>query len=247
MNEQKLKYSSIETFGTQDGPGIRFVLFLQGCNLRCIYCHNPETWSCNKGKEISINEILEKVENQRCYFGKKGGVTISGGEPMLQARELLSLFKELKLKNINIAIDTNATILNDDVKELLKFTDLVLVDIKAICNDVYQKITYTKLNTSKQFEFIDYLESIKKSYWIRYVLTPNMNSDEKQIEKIGKYISKLQFLERFDILPYHTMSKEKYEFLNLEYKAEDIEIPNVELIKKTESILKKYFENIYVK
>lgn len=238
-----MKINSIETFGTHEGPGIRFVVFVQGCNLNCIYCHNPETIPFGSNKNYNTKILIEMALRQKSYFGKKGGVTVSGGEPLLQAKAIREFFIELKKEKIHTTIDTNASIINDDVKELLEYTDLFLVDIKAANPKKHKEITGIEGNSMK---FIDFLEENKKKYWVRYVLIPEMTDDPDEIDRIAIYLSKMKYLERLEILPYHCLAKEKYEKLKLTYRN-DLRSPTKEELESVKSCFSRHLKQVFIR
>lgn len=228
---------SFESFGTKDGPGIRFVFFLQGCPLRCLYCHNPDTWNmCKVQYEMTPDEAFNEVRKVKAFI--KGGVTISGGEPMLQPDFVASIFKLCKDEGMHTAVDTSGFILNDKVKEVLKYTDLVLLDIKHINPDKYQILTQKPLDPT--IKFIKYLEDIDKAIWVRYVLVPGYSDDETDLHNWAKYVSGLKNIERVDILPFHQMGMQKWKELNQEYKLAEVNPPSVEQVSKATEIFRSY-------
>ncbi len=215
----KSSIASIESFGTVDGPGIRTVVFFNECKLRCIYCHNPEMW--NKGKNNMTDiELVESILKNRLYFGKSGGVTFSGGEPLLQKEFLVSVCKKLKKENIHIALDTCGVGTNYD-EEILKYVDLVLLDIKHTNSDGYLKITRTN-NFNKQEEFINKLNKLNKKVWIRQVIVPNITDSIEYIKSLKEYLKKIKNIEKIDFLPYHKLGEEKYIKLNIPYACKNI-------------------------
>ncbi len=240
-----LRVHSMESFWTHEGPGIRFVLFLQWCMFKCLYCHNPDTISFTWGNEISIEEITKKVLQVKPYFGKKWGFTVSWWEPLLQSKELIRLFEELKSKWIHIAVDTNWFIWNDDVKKVIELTDLFLVDIKHIDSKKHKEIT-TKPNTNT-LKFIDYLESQNKDMWIRYVLVPWYTDQTRYIEQIGERFWNHKHIKRIEILPYHHLWVYKWEALWWEYKLKNVWYPSWENIEQTKAIFEKYFKKVLVR
>ena len=240
-----LRVHSIETLGANEGPGIRMVLFLQGCKLRCVYCHNPDTHEIKAGTEYSTEDILKLVLRYKPYFKTTGGLTVSGGEPMLQAKELIPLFKEIKNHGLTNVIDTCGFIFNDDVKELLKYTDLVLLDVKEI--DEESHIRLTKVSNKKTLEMAKYLEDNSISTWIRFVLMPEYTDNFEHIELLGQHFKDYKCIDRIEILPYHTLGVHKYDNLNIEYPARHIEAPSRELIEKVKDILQKYFKKVLVR
>ncbi|MDR1090080.1 MAG: pyruvate formate lyase-activating protein [Prevotella sp.] len=229
---------SFESFGTKDGPGIRFVVFMQGCPLRCLYCHNPDTWNMQDNKmDMSPDEVFTEIKKVKNFI-RTGGVTVSGGEPLLQADFILELFKLCKEDNIHTAIDTSGYILNYKVKEVLTYTDLVLLDVKHINSEKYKELTARPLEPT--LKFIEYLNEINKPVWLRYVLVPGFTDDEKDLNEWAKYVSQFRNVERVDILPFHQMGIHKWEEMGKEYKLKDVRTPTKEEIEKATNILKSY-------
>ena len=232
----KGRISSIETLGTLDGPGIRYVVFLQGCKLRCLYCHNPETWDINgKVEEISPQELVENVEKYKNYFGKDGGVTFSGGEPLLQPEFLLESLKLCKEKGIHTCLDT-AGVGFGEYDEILKFVDLVILDVKAVEAAEYKKIT--GLNMDKFCEFVDNCQRLNNKLWLRQVIVPNLNDDKQHIEKLNNFVSKLKNVEKVELLPYRTIGVHKYKTLNLKYRLEGVAELSESKLKELNGYLK---------
>ena len=229
--------NSIETLGTLDGPGIRFVVFFQGCKLRCLYCHNPETWNINSNEavEISPQELVEKVEKYKNYFGEDGGVTFSGGEPLLQPEFLLECLKLCKEKNIHTCLDT-AGFGFGDYDEILKHTDLVILDIKAVESDEYTSITGQKMQ--KFFEFLDAVQKQNNKLWLRQVIVPNINADKEHVLKLKEFAKTLKNVEKIELLPYKTIGVHKYKTLNLHYRLEGVEELSQEKLDELNSYLK---------
>ncbi len=213
---------SMESFGTVDGPGIRFVLFLQGCHLKCKYCHNRDTWDIKGGEEKTLEEIIEKIKNYKNYITiSGGGVTVTGGEPLLQVKFLIELFKELKKENIHTCIDTSGMVnITDDIKELLQYTDLVLLDIKHIDDEKCKNLV--GVSNKKELEFARYLSDNNIKMWIRQVLVPGYTDDEKDLQKLKEFIGTLKTVEKIQILKYHSMGKYKWEKLGLKYSLEGV-------------------------
>ena len=232
------KVHSIESFGTVDGPGIRFVLFLQGCHLECKYCHNRDTWDINGGEYKSVDDIMEKVIDYKNYIiPSGGGVTVTGGEPLLQVKFLIEFFKRLKKEGINTCIDTSGMVaLTEDIKEVLKMTDLVLLDIKHIddekCKDLVGK------SNKKELEFAKYLSDNNIKMWIRQVLIQGYTDDEKDLIKLKEFIDTLHTVEKVQILPYHSMGKYKWEKLGLKYGLDGVREATTEEVEKAKKILK---------
>lgn len=228
---------SFETFGTKDGPGIRFVLFMQGCPLRCLYCHNPDTWNKQDAKHFfTPEEVFEEFYKVRNFV--RGGITISGGEPMLQPEFVLELFKICKENGIHTAVDTSGIYLNEKVKEVLKYTDLVLLDIKHIDPRKYKNLTKAEL--SHTLKFMDFLASENKAVWLRYVLVPGYTDDEKDLQEWARYASQFNNVERVDILPFHQMAIHKWEELNKEYELKEVQSPTSDQIKKATEIFQSF-------
>ena len=210
--------ASIETFGTVDGPGIRTVVFFNGCNLRCIYCHNPEMWI--KGKDnMTVTELVEKILRNIEYYGKEGGVTFSGGEPLLHQPFLIEVCKELKKHNIHIALDTAGVGLGN-YEELLKYIDLIIFDVKHVTEEGYKKVT--RIDTDESLNFLEVCNRLNKKFWIRQVIVPGIMDNEEYLYLLKDYLKKIKNIEKIEFLPYHKLGEEKYEKLNLPYPCKDI-------------------------
>ena len=231
------KVHSIESFGTVDGPGIRFVLFLQGCQLQCKYCHNRDTWDINGGEYKSVDEIVEKINRYKNYIiPSGGGVTVTGGEPLIQASFVLELFKKLKENGIHTCVDTSGMFaLTDGIKEVLKYTDLVLLDIKHIDDEKCKELV--GVSNKKELEFARYLSDNNIKMWIRQVLVPGYTDDGQDLLKLKNFLSTLKTVEKIQILPYHNMGKYKWEKLGLEYPLEGVREANQEDIDIAKKIL----------
>ncbi len=234
------KVHSVESFGTVDGPGIRFVIFLQGCSLRCKYCHNRDTWDINGGEYKSVDEIIEKIKNYKNYIiPSGGGVTVTGGEPLLQAKFLVELFKRLKEENIHTCIDTSGMFgITDDIKKVLELTDLVLLDIKHIDDEKCKKLVGS--SNKKELEFARYLSDNGIKMWIRQVLVPGYTDDEADLIKLGGFIRSLKTVEKVQVLPYHSMGKYKWEKLGKKYELEGVREATQEDVKRAENLIKYY-------
>ena len=213
---------STESFGTVDGPGIRFVVFFQGCPMRCLYCHNPDTWGIGKGTEMSVEDILSQYEGVK-EFLKGGGITATGGEPLVQLGFLTELFESAKKKGIHTCLDTSGVLFTpgDTVKfeRLAECTDLVMLDIKHINSEKHKALTGH--GTEKILAFAGFLSQRGVPIWIRHVVVPGVTDDEASLYELGRFISGLKTLKALDVLPYHTMAKEKYKKLGLEYPLGD--------------------------
>lgn len=214
---------SIESCGTVDGPGIRFVVFFQGCPMRCAYCHNPDTWDFNVNKKMSVEEILKKYDGVK-EFLRNGGLTATGGEPMAQIDFLTMLFKAAKQKDIHTTLDTSGITFGETnikkVDELMKYTDLVMLDIKHIDSEQHNKLT-GHVNTNI-LNFARYLSDKKIPVWIRHVVVPNVTFNKTYLTQLGEFLSTLDNIQALDVLPYHDMAIPKYENLGIEYSLKDI-------------------------
>ena len=230
------KIHSIETFGTVDGPGIRFVAFFQGCNLQCKYCHNRDTWDINAGTYISIDELFDNILKYKTYIMPNGGFTASGGEPLLQSHFLISLFKKLKDIGIHTAIDTSGMVeLTDNIKELLSLTDLVLLDIKHINPEKSKELI--GFTNEKELKLAKYLSDNNIPIWIRQVIIPGITDNKEDLLELKNFINSLKTVKKVELLPYHNLGKYKWEQLGFEYKLENIRTANSEDIEKAKSIL----------
>lgn len=233
MTESKGYISSIETMGLVDGPGIRIVFFLQGCPLRCLFCHNPETWSKVGGIEMTPTEVVEKIKKYKNYFGEEGGVTFSGGEPLTQKEFLLETLKLCKKNNINTAIDTSGV--GIDYEEILKYTDLVIWDVKAYEKESYKKMTGMDIDSS--LKFLETCQKLNKKMWIRQVIVPGINDTNEYIIGLKKFIKDLKNIEKKELLPYETLGVHKYKELNIPYRLEGVKPMNVERCNELNKLL----------
>jgi pyruvate formate lyase activating enzyme len=213
------KIKQIETMGLVDGPGLRVVVFMQGCPLRCLFCHNPEMWSHEGGTDVTPEELVRRILKYKNYFGTEGGVTFSGGEPLSQPAFLKECLKLCKTVNINTCLDTSGVGNGEFYDDILKYTDLVLYDIKALTNDKYREMT--GLEIDKSLEFLSLCEKLNKKLWIRCVIVPGINDTDEYVAALSETIKKIKNVERVEFLPYHTMGKIKYENLNIPYRLEN--------------------------
>lgn len=226
---------STESFGAADGPGVRFIVFMQGCHMRCRYCHNPDTWKMDGGDEVTADEILKRALRFKPYWGKDGGITISGGEPLLQIDFVIELFKKAKELGINTCIDTAGNPFTKEepffskFEELMKYTDLLLLDLKEI-NPARHK-DLTGFDNSNIIEMAKYLSEINKPVWIRHVLVPEHSDFDEDLDALGDFIDTLSNVDRVEILPYHTLGKFKWENLGISYTLENISPPSAERIE----------------
>lgn len=235
--ENTLKVHSIETFGTVDGPGIRFVVFLQGCPLKCMYCHNRDTWEINAGNITNISDLVDEIKRYFPYIkSSNGGVTVSGGEPLLQAKMVTELFKELKKYNVHTALDTAGSLpINDDIKELLNFTDLVLLDIKHIVDEKAKVLT--GMSNKNNLTFAKYLSDNNIPVWIRQVIVPGYTDDEKDLLLLKDFLSTLTNVKKIELLPYHDLGKFKWKEMNLVYPLEGVRTATNDDINRVKKIL----------
>lgn len=235
---------SIETFGTVDGPGVRFVVFFQGCPMRCQYCHNPDTWDMSEGKEKTADEILEMFERNRSFY-RTGGITATGGEPMVQMDFLIELFTKAKEKDIHTCLDTSGIMFAEDrdseafakIEALMQVTDLVMLDIKHIEDAPHQKLTGQ--SNEKILGFANYLDEIGKSVWIRHVVVPGITDKEEELSKLGEFLKTLSNVEKLEVLPYHTLGENKYENMGMEYPLKGVPQLSKEEAIDAERIIRK--------
>ena len=233
---------SIETFGSLDGPGIRFVIFVQGCAMRCLFCHNPDTWKLEGGTKRSPDSLIEQALRYRPYWGDEGGTTVSGGEPLLQIDFLLELFQKAKAHGISTCIDTAGQPFRssgpwfDRFQELMKVTDLLLMDIKHINPDMHRKLTsHPNDNIIAMFR---YLDEIHKPIWIRHVLLPGYTDNDEYLRQTRAFIDTLHNVKHIDVLPFHKMGEFKWKELGYDYKLWDTKSPTQERVQNAIRILK---------
>lgn len=233
----KGKIHSFETFGAVDGPGIRFIIFVQGCALRCKYCQNRDTWDQNSGKEYTVDELVEKVLRYKNYFDASGGgVTVSGGEPLLQPDFLIELFTKLKSLGISTAVDTSGNVaITDKIKKVIELTDLFLLDIKCINDDICKELVGH--SNKLELEFAKYLSDNNKKIWIRQVIVPGITDNETDLKDLKEFLSKLKTVEKIDILPYHNLGKYKWENLGLDYPLENTRTATSDDVARVKKIL----------
>lgn len=214
---------STESFGTVDGPGVRFVVFMQGCPMRCLYCHNPDTWAHDAGVQMDAAEVLEKMTRNLPFY-ETGGITVTGGEPLLQLDFVTELFSLAKGAGIHTCLDTSGITFDKSHTEkfdrLMDVCDLIMLDIKHM--DEGEHIHLTGASNSHVFDFMDYLKFKNKAVWVRHVLVPGITDDEKQLRSLGTYLKGFPNVERIDVLPYHTLGVTKYESLGIPYPLKDV-------------------------
>lgn len=241
-----LQIHSIETFGTHDGPGIRLVLFTQGCNLRCLYCHNPDTQDLHnpQARQWSTAAIVDLLRKQANYFSNGGGLTVSGGEPVLQARDLSDLFHACQAEGIHTCLDTSGSVFNKDTRRLYELTDLVLLDVKHI-DPVWHK-RLTGMDNQATLENAAHREQTGKEMWLRYVLVPEYSDQSEHLHAWGQHFANYKSVTRVEILPYHELGKHKYELLGRKYELTHIKPPTAAQVEQAAEIFRQYFDTVVV-
>lgn len=241
MSEIIGRVNSLESFGSVDGPGVRYIVFLKGCHMRCKYCHNPETWSLEGGMEMTPSQVMEKAIRFKAYWKNGGGITVSGGEALVQIDFVIELFKLAKAKGINTCLDTSGNPFSMDPEYLKKFnelmslTDTFLLDIKIIDDEKHKILTgWTNKNI---LELAKYLSDNNKDMWIRNVLVPGVTDDKEDLEGLRDFVASLKTVKRFEVLPYHTLGVVKYEELGIKYELEGVLPPTKEEIQRANDIL----------
>lgn len=237
--EQKIaRIHSFESFGAVDGPGIRFVIFMQGCSLKCKYCQNRDTWDLQGGTEYTVDELVAKVSRYKNYFDVSGGgVTVSGGEPLLQAPFLVEFFAKLKSHGISTAVDTSgAFAITYTIKKVIALTDVFLLDIKCINDEICKDLT--GVSNKRELEFARYLSDHNKDMWIRQVLVPGYTDKEEDLKKLKEFLSTLKTVKKVEILPYHDLGKFKWLELGLKYELEGVRVANSDDVDRAKKILR---------
>ena len=234
---------SVESFGSVDGPGIRFLIFLQGCPMRCQFCHNPDSWKTGIGEERTADELLDQAERFRAYWGDNGGITVSGGEALLQIDFLLELFEKAKQRGIGTCLDTSAQLFTrkspffEKFERLMELTDTVLLDIKHIDDEEHRKLTrHSNVNI---LDCARYLSEIDKPVWVRHVLIPGITDKDEYLFRLRDFLSTLHNIERIEVLPYHTLGVYKYEKLGIDYPLKDVQPPAAERMANANDILQQ--------
>lgn len=241
----QIRVHSYESMGTFDGPGLRYVVFLQGCPFRCLYCANPDTIDpVGQSKLTDPDYIVEQAVSMKPFFGKRGGITFSGGEPTVQAEALVPLFRRLKTEGIHICVDSNGGVWNSHVEELLSLADLVLLDVKEFNSKRHEHIT-GRPNT-QTLRTAEWLEEHQHPFWLRYVLVPGLSDNEEDIRALGEHFKDYKTIERVELLPYHTLGVHKYEALGWTYKLEGVKENTPEQLERAESLLREYFPQLIV-
>lgn len=234
---------SVESFGSVDGPGIRFLIFLQGCPMRCQFCHNPDSWKTGIGEERTADELLDQAERFRAYWGDNGGITVSGGEALLQIDFLLELFEKAKQRGIGTCLDTSAQLFTrkspffEKFERLMDLTDTVLLDIKHIDDEEHRKLT--RHSNANILDCARYLSEIDKPVWIRHVLIPGITDKDEYLVRLRDFLSTLHNIERIEVLPYHTLGVYKYEKLGIDYRLKDVQPPEAERVANANDILQQ--------
>ncbi|RJE86950.1 pyruvate formate lyase-activating protein [Paenibacillus sp. 1011MAR3C5] len=233
----KGRIHSIETFGTVDGPGIRFVLFMQGCALQCRFCHNPDTWDTSSGRQVTVDDILQELEPYLPYYrASGGGVTVTGGEPTLQAPFVAELFKACKERyGLHTALDSSGFCEPSHAAELMRYTDLVLLDLKQMNREKHQWLT-TQPN-ERIIAFAQWLSARKQPMWIRHVLIPGVTDHAADLQALGEFVGKLSAVEKLELLPYHRMGVYKWQQLGREYTLDDVQSPTEREVNRAKGII----------
>ncbi|MDP8170693.1 pyruvate formate lyase 1-activating protein [Pasteurella skyensis] len=237
----KARIHSFESCGTVDGPGIRFILFLQGCLMRCKYCHNRDTWDLHSGKEITVEELMKEVVTYKHFMNATGGgVTASGGEAVLQMEFVRDWFRACKKEGINTCLDTNGFVrhYSEVVDEMLEVTDLVLLDLKQLNNDIHKNLI--GVSNKRTLEFARYLHQKNQKTWIRYVVVPGYTDDDDSVHRLGKFIEGMDNIEKVELLPYHRLGEHKWETMGEEYELADVQPPSKEKLVHIQKILEGY-------
>ncbi|MDD7348153.1 MAG: pyruvate formate-lyase-activating protein [Clostridiales bacterium] len=211
---------SIESFGAVDGPGIRTVFFLQGCPARCAYCHNPDTWNPNGGREVEVDEIVHKAKRGVPYYGDDGGVTFSGGEPLIHGEFLLEAIDALHDEEISVAIDTSGTYFDEFSDMVIEKADMLLLDVKHIDEHMFRELTGT--GQGPLFDIIESINEHRTPIWIRQVIVPGLNDTEEYVKSLNQFIQRIKSVKKVELLPYHTMATDKYAKLGMTYRFADV-------------------------
>ena len=238
MNNENVtgRIHSFESLGAVDGPGIRFVVFMQGCHLKCKYCQNRDTWDINSGEQYTVKQVVEKIMRYKNYIvASNGGVTLSGGEPLLQQDFVISLFQELKKQNISTCLDTSGMFtITDKIKQIVDLTDIFLLDIKSINDETCKWLTGS--SNSLELEFAKYINEKNKRIWIRQVLVPGITDEKEDLLKLKDFLKTIN-VEKFEFLPYHDLGKYKWEKLGVPYELEDVRVASNKVVERAKKIM----------
>lgn len=241
MNHILGNIHSVESFGSADGPGVRYIVFLKGCNMRCKYCHNPDTWDMAGGRQLSAEEVLQKALRYKAYWRNNGGITVSGGEALLQIDFVTELFRLAKEKGVNTCLDTSGNPFTRDdpfyskFEELMQVTDLFMLDLKHMDEEAHRKLTGQ--SNANILDMARCLSNHGKAMWIRHVLVPGITDDEEQLRKLRAFVDTLDTVEKVEILPYHTLGVFKWKELGIPYGLEGVNPPTAEQVQKAKEIL----------
>lgn len=243
MSEEKIlgRIHSTESLGSVDGPGVRFIIFLQGCRMRCQFCHNPDTWKMDGGVLKTADELLDEAMRYQAYWGAEGGITVSGGEPLIQIEFLLDLFKKAKAQGIHTTLDTCGKPFTyeepffSQFKELLTYTDLILLDLKHINNKAHKELT--QQSNTNILEMAQFLSEVGQPVWIRHVLIPGITDQDHYLKELRVFIDTLDNVEKVEVLPYHTMGVYKWTEMGLKYPLEGVPSPSKDRLENAKKIL----------
>ena len=236
---------SFESCGTVDGPGIRFIIFLQGCLMRCMYCHNRDTWDTHEGKEVTVTELIEEAKSYRHFMkASGGGITCSGGESMLQPEFVRDFLRAAQAEGMHTCLDTHGYIRKhtDVIDEVLEASDLVMLDLKQMKDDVHKELI--GVSNTRVLDFARYLQKVGQKTWIRYVIVPGYTDDEESAHLLGEFIKDMDNIEKIELLPYHQLGAHKWEAMGLEYPLDGVNPPSKETMEKMVEILSQYHNNV---
>lgn len=246
-SQDSLIVHSIESFGTHDGPGLRLVVFLQGCNIKCKYCQNPDTIALKGGTVTGLYELVKRAKNMITYFDNEGGVTVSGGEPLLQSKSLISFFEALKAEGIHTNIDTNGTVRTKEAQHLIaELSDLIMFDVKSSTEEGFLSLVGSR-GLKQLMANIELREKSQKPYWLRYVLVPGYTNDNASLQWLVDTFSTNKYLEKVEVLPYHKLGKHKWESLGMKYQLDEVEENTKEQLNTVSEFLTPHFKEVVVK
>lgn len=228
---------SIESMGTLDGPGVRTVVFMQGCPLRCVYCHNPDTWKPEEGRNIAADELFRQIIKYKPYFNNGGGVTFSGGEPLLQSEFIARVMKLCRENHIHTALDTSGCIVSEQAMEVLSLSDLILLDIKMLTDELYQK--YIGCSISNVLTFLSQAEKLQKQVWVRHVVVPGLNDTQDSIKQLDRLTQNYRCIKQVELLPFRKLCLEKYERLQLPFPLSDTPELSQKRLEELEQLIQK--------